>query len=139
MKWLRAIKAWFGCIDSSAQGNGIAPFTADQLAALGIDEYHVKEISLGYSGELHAGSLEICFSYSVRDGVFVNIKTVSKWRILFEFCDGNSLINDDREKYTNLLAKLKRLREIQGELDYREAYEQLQQIVIEPFRESRNQ
>lgn len=123
MKWLEWLKARFGFKARPVQNSNILPS--------GVDEYHVKEIYLGYSGELRAGNLEICFSCSVRDGVLVNIKTISKWKILFEFCDGNYLINDDRVKYTNLLAKLKELREMQEELDSPEAYEQLQAIVIE--------
>ena len=48
------------------------------------------------------------------------------------FCVNFHLTNtDDRVKYTNLLAKLKELREMQEELDSPEAYEQLQAIVIE--------
>ena len=130
-KWLRVIKTWFGCIDSSAQNDNVAPLTIDQLATLGIDQYREKKIYLGYSGELDSGSLEIQFSYSVRDGILVNIKTELKWKILFDYCDGSYLVNDDKAKYEDLLVKLNRLREVKEELDDRAVYKQLQRIVIE--------
>ena len=108
---------------NSAQNNNAAPS--------GIDQYREKKIYLGYSGELRSGSLEIQFSSSVRDGILVNIKTVSKWKILFDYCDGNYLINDDKAKYADLLAKLNQLRESKDKLDDREIYNRLQKIVID--------
>ena len=103
----------------------------DNAMPSGIDQYHEKKIYLGYSGELRSGSLEIQFSSSVREGILVNIKTVSKWRILFDYCDGNCLINDDKAKYADLLAKLNQLRESKDKLDDREVYKRLQKIIID--------
>lgn len=110
---------------------GISSAQNDNAAPLGVDQYREKKIYLGYSGELRSGSLEIQFSSSVRDGILVNIKTVSKWKILFDYCDGNYLINDDKAKYADLLAKLNQLCEAKDELDDREVYMRLQKIVID--------
>lgn len=97
----------------------------------GFDSYDVKPVSLGFKGRLRASNLDLQFSYSIRDGIFVNIKSVSPWKVLFEYADGSCLMNSTAQRYSELLAALKQLQETESKLDYPEVYTRLERIIWE--------
>lgn len=115
LKWLRSIKP---------RPTRIAPPVPS-----GFDAYEVTPISLGLEGKLRAANLELRFSCSARDGIFVQLKSTSPWRFLFEYADGGYLINDDTHSYSEWLTALNQLRESAQKLDYTETYQQLERIV----------
>lgn len=119
LKWLRSIKP---------RPTRIAPPVPS-----GFDAYEVTPISLGLEGKLRAANLELRFSCSTRDGIFVQLKSTSPWRVLFEYADGGYLINDDTRSYSEWLTALNQLRESAQKLDYTETDQQLEHIVQRHF------
>lgn len=45
--------------------------------------------------------------YTYRDGIFVQIKHLSPYSIVFEFCDGSYFINTKDERLQNFLKKIR--------------------------------
>lgn len=74
------------------------------------------------------GQYELTFYSSARDGVGVKLKCNQPYRILFDYNDGQYLLNDVRDyDYTDLLCKLNALNE--SAHDYRKAYSGLETIT----------
>ena len=90
----------------------------------------VKAIHCGFEGEWSAHNIEIHLSYSIRDGVNVNIKRLAPWRVLLEYSDGSAVINNEKPKYAQMLAELNALRENAPHLSEREAFQRLEEIVL---------
>lgn len=124
-KWFHAFKAHLRCAKSAK--------LLDVETPPGFDSYQVSPIYLGYKGELRAGSLRLELSYSARDGIFVNIKSLAPWKVFFEYADGGCMINDEAAQYSNLLASLNHLRESEKEWNALEVYKRLEEIVLTDF------
>jgi len=124
-KWFHAFKAHLRCAKSAK--------LLDVETPPGFDSYQVSPIYLGYKGELRAGSLRLELSYSARDGIFVNIKSLAPWKVFFEYADGGCMINDEAAQYSNLLASLNQLRESEKEWNALEVYKRLEEIVLRDF------
>lgn len=124
-KWFHAFKAHLRCAKSAK--------LLDVPTPPGFDSYQVSPIYLGYKGELRVGSLRLELSYSARDGIFVNIKSLAPWKVFFEYADGGCMINDEAAQYSNLLASLNQLRESEKEWNALEVYKRLEEIVLRDF------
>lgn len=124
-KWFHAFKAHLRCARSAK--------LLDVETPPGFDSYQVSPIYLGYKGELRVGSLRLELSYSARDGIFVNIKSLAPWKVFFEYADGGCMINDEAAQYSNLLASLNQLRESEKEWNALEVYKRLEEIVLRDF------
>ena len=129
MRWisqcLHAVKAHLQCAKTAKPLNVKTP--------PGFDSYQVIPIYLGYKGELRTDNLRLELSYSARDGIFVNIKSLAPWKVFFEYADGNCMINDEAAQYSDLLASLNQLRENEKEQDDLEVYKRLEEIVLTNF------
>ena len=70
--------------------------------------YTCEEADFGKEGTIASpdDSILIEWSDSYRDGIFVKVKRVKPWRIMFEYCDGAHFINDDRDSVRNCLTAL---------------------------------
>lgn len=124
-KWFHAFKAHLRCAKSAK--------LLDVPTPPGFDSYQVSPIYLGYKGELRVGSLRLELSYSARDGIFVNIKSLAPWKVFFEYADGGCMINDEAAQYSNLLASPNQLRESEKEWNALEVYKRLEEIVLRDF------
>lgn len=71
--------------------------------------YNCEEVYLGKEGMLISpnGNIIINWSYTERDGIFIQIKRTKPYKIMFEYADGNYLLNDDRENLRQSMTELK--------------------------------
>lgn len=122
-KLLKIIQTWFGCTDNNAQ---------HAFMKLGFN-YHLKETHLGFEGNLDAvnANIKIVLSYTVRDGIFVNIKVLNPWKVLFEYVDGAYFVNDQNaERFDKIIKSLKDLQTQNDQGNYRRIYAQMETIVL---------
>ncbi len=124
-QWFHAVKAYLRCAKSAKP--------LDVETPPGFDSYQVIPIYLGYKGELRTGNLRLELSYSARDGIFVNIKSLAPWKVFFEYADGSCVINDESAQYSDLLASLNQLRKSEKEWSDLEVYKRLEEIVLTDF------
>ena len=95
-------------------------------------EYAYMEEYLGVKAKviLAEGEYEISSSYSVRDGVLVNIKRNKPYKILYDYIDGVSLVLDEKDRgYAELTEKLNLLKEESGKYFHLDAYDRLEEEV----------
>lgn len=125
-KLLKTITTWFGCTDD-AKGN-----TKYTFAKLGF-HYQVKKAHLGFEGTLDSvdKNTRIVLSYTVHDGIFVNIKTLNPWQVLFEYADGGyfSTVSHSNE-LDRIIEALKNLQSQNYQLSYHEIYSQIERIIL---------
>lgn len=99
------MRIWFKCI------NRILPEKRTHNSPfinLDHSNYSYSQTYLGAKGivNIYPQDLVLFMSYSVRDGILVNIKKKRPHRILFDYVDGNYYINDDSSKGYDHLAEL---------------------------------
>lgn len=126
-KLLKTIQIWFGCTNRANRDAQLA-FKKTGFA------YQIKETNLGFEGSLDeiGGNIKIVLSYTVRDGMFVNIKVLNPWKIIFEYSDGAYFVNDPNVKrYDKLIKALKNLQASKDKGNYCRIYAQLELIVLE--------
>lgn len=103
------------------------------FAELGF-HYQVKEIHLGFEGNLEEirGNLQIVLSYTVRDGIFLNIKRTKPWQVLFEYSDGAHFTNcTSADEFAQMIRSLESLRQRNHQDHDCDIYAQLERIVLE--------
>lgn len=69
----------------------------------------IERLSIGLAGRLSNQDrcMHIFLTSTVRDGIFVNIKTTAPWNVMFEYSNGVYFVNDSpREKYAVLINSL---------------------------------
>ena len=102
--------------------------------------YVYQEVYLGGEGEITSpdGNVVIAWTYTQRDGVFVHIKRKHPWRIIFDYCDGNCMCNNDQKIFESLIEALERsLNNLQkkivkdNHLDILDIYDKLECLIKE--------
>lgn len=124
-KLLKIIKTRFGCTDNAENNAGYA------FAKSGF-HYQVKKTHLGFEGTLDSvdGNIRIILSYTVRDGIFVNIKTLNPWQVLFEYTDGAYFSTTlDSNEFDGIIEALKDLQTLTHRSNCHEVYLQMEKIV----------
>lgn len=125
-KLLRIITTWFRCTDD-AKDNSKYTF-----AKAGF-HYQVQKVHLGFEGTLNwvDKNTRIVLSYTVRDGIFVSIKTLNPWQVLFEYADGGyfSTVSNSNE-FDRIIEALKDLQSLNYQLSYHEVYSQIERIIL---------
>lgn len=95
-------------------------------------EYTYAEVYLGAKAKaiLTETKTEVVMSYSVRDGILVNIKRSEPYRVLFDYVDGTYLVNDDEgREYDQLVESLLCLKDEAGKHHHSVVYEKLEAIL----------
>lgn len=121
---LKKMWNWFENADSERENR------QQDFAELGF-HYQVKETYLGFEGILDEirGKLQIILSYTVRDGIFVNMKRTEPWQVLFEYSDGAYFTNCTNE-FAHMIQSLENLRQRNCQEDNCDTYAQLEMIVL---------
>ena len=96
-------------------------------------DYSYSEVYLGAKGilNIYSQDLVLVMSYSVRDGILVNIKKKHPYRVLFDYVDGAYYINDDSNKTYDHLVELLSVLKKQVVNHYMDIYEKLESIMFE--------
>ena len=80
---------------------------------------------------IYPQDLVLSMSYSVRDGILVNIKKNRPYQVLFDYVDGAYYINDDsRGGYDHLVECLSALKNQIKSHHYMVVYENLEAIMF---------
>lgn len=96
-------------------------------------DYSYSEVYLGAKGivNIYPQDLVLLMSYSVRDGILINIKKNHPYQVLFDYVDGAYYINDDSNRgYAHLVELLSALKNRTRNHQYTEIYENLEAIVF---------
>ena len=95
--------------------------------------YSYSQVYLGAKGivNIYPQDLVLSMSYSVRDGILVNIKKNRPYQVLFDYVDGAYYINDDsRGGYDHLVERLSALKNQIKSHHYMVVYENLEAIMF---------
>lgn len=118
--------ARFGCADAAEKN---AEYTFEKIGF----HYQVKEVYLGFEGSLDSidGNMRIILSYTVRDGVFLNIKTLNPWKVLFEYADGAYFSTGaNSNEFDGIVEALQNLQSANDTANEHEVYVQMEKIVL---------
>ena len=97
-------------------------------------DYSYSEIYLGAQSVVNINShdLVLQMSYSVKDGILINIKKKRPHRLLFDYVDGAYYINDDSNReYDHLVELLSVLKKQRRNSNYTVIYEKLEAIMFD--------
>lgn len=128
---MRDIPTWFKCIKRQSKNKTLR--TSPFVKANDCD-YSYESLYLGAKGtaKFHSQNLFLQMSYSVRDGILINIKNNKPYKVLFDYIDGRYLINDyNDEEYKSLVESLVVLNEKTEKQDYVQFYDELEKIVYD--------
>ena len=125
------MQIWLECIKRIQLKNKVytSPFIRLSNA-----KYLYSEVYLGAKSivTFQSEGLVLSISYSVRDGILINIKQLHPYRILFDYVDGAYYINDDRTvSYHHLIEDLSRVKDQIKSLHYTEIFEKIERIMFD--------
>lgn len=81
--------------------------------------YRTRIVDFGKEFELTLPNrtTTIIWSYTARDGIYVKIKSLSPYKVLFEYLDGAPIFNDNREMiYITLISLTDALDEVRSRM-----------------------
>lgn len=124
------MRIWFQCIKRAQRDKYThnSPFIN-----LNDSDYSYSEVYLGAQSivNIYPKDLVLRMSYSVKDGILINIKKNGLHRILFDYVDGAYYINDDSSRgYDHLVELLITLKKQSKEHHYMDIYENLEAIMF---------
>ena len=124
------MRIWCKCIkrNQPSKGNLNSPFIN-----LENSDYLYSELYLGAKGivNIYPQNLVLLLSYSVRDGIIINIKKIRPYQILFDYIDGAYYINDDSNRgYAHLVERLSDLSKQATKYHHLEIFRKLEQIMF---------
>ena len=124
--WCECIK-WF----RKPKRKGESPFTNLNSSNY---IYTYSETYLGAKAKVFLcdSTTEFQFSFSVKDGILVKIKSNQPYRILFDYVNGSYYINDnDHTEYNRLVESLSAIKNDPSIHDYSEMYTKLEEIMYD--------
>lgn len=129
--FLKDIRTWFECIKRIRPNirNYKSPFLN-----LANAEYSCSEVYLGAKGiiNIYPEGLVLSMSFSVRDGILINIKKNHPYQVLFDYVDGAYYINDDSiVDYIRLVELLSKLKAQTKNLHHAEIFEKLEALMFD--------
>ena len=99
------MRIWCGCTKRTQSSRRIdkSPF-ANQDGC----DYSYSEEYLGAKAivNIYSQNIVLTMSYSLRDGILVNIKKNCPYRVVFDYVDGSYYVNDNRDGGYGHLAEL---------------------------------
>ena len=124
------MRIWCKCINRIQPDKRIhnSPFSN-----LDNSSYSYSQVYLGVKGivNIYSQDLVLSMSYSVRDGILVNIKKNRPYKVLFDYVDGSCYINDDSHKgYDHLVELLSTLKNQIKNRHHTSVYENLEVIMF---------
>lgn len=124
------MRIWYKCINRIQPDKRIhnSPFIN-----LDNSDYSYSQVYLGAKGivNIYPQDLVLSMSYSVRDGILVNIKRKRPYQVLFDYVDGAYYINDDSQRgYDHLVELLSALKNQIKSHHHTVVYENLEAIMF---------
>ena len=125
------MQIWCKCIKRESQHKVTysSPFVN-----LDNSDYSCTELYLGAKSvvNIYHRNLVLLMSYSVRDGILINIKQNCPHQVLFDYVDGAYFINDDSSRrYDQLVESLSTLKNQATHHHHTETFEKLEAIMFE--------
>ncbi len=130
-RFLRGMGIWCKCIEffKGHKKRGVSLFINHSSSKY---LYSYSEIYLGAKAHVFISDslIDVDFSFSVRDGILVRIKSNSPYRVLFSYVDGAYYINDEScIEYNQLLESLSLIRKDIHTHHHLDVYGKLDQIM----------